>query len=84
LIELEPRLLALYSRALAIRKRRRYFNGCWYGRGSHDGMKDKLKELVGWRRKNSAELGTCEAYDLAYDKVFYEALCGGTWKTGLR
>jgi hypothetical protein len=78
LIELEPRLLVLYNRALAIRKGKRRFDAfdVWYGRGSQDGLKAEMKALVGWSRKDNRELGTNEAYDVAYDRIFYEGLLG--------
>jgi hypothetical protein len=77
LIELEPRLRALYNRALTIRNGKRRFDalGLWIGQGC-DGMKDEMTALVGWGRKDSPELGTNEAYDVAYEKIFYEALLG--------
>lgn len=78
MIELEPRLLALYTRALAIRKSGRPFDDLdvWIGHGGCEGMKAELVRLVGWSRKDSPELGTNQAYDLAYDKIYSEALCG--------
>jgi hypothetical protein len=76
LIELEPRLLALYNRGLAIRNGKRRFDpmDVWIGRRT--GMKDEMTALVGWSRKDNPELGTIEAYNLSYDKIFYEALLG--------
>jgi len=80
LTQLEPRLLALYNQALAIRSGKRLFDALdvWIGRGRWDGMKDEMKGLVGWERKDIAELVTNEAYDVAYDRIFYEALLGET------
>ena len=76
LIELEPKLLVLYNRALAIRNGNRPFDALdvWIGRWH--GMKDELVELVGWSRKDNPQLGTTEAYDLCYDKIYYEGLLG--------
>jgi hypothetical protein len=86
LIELESRLLALYNRALAIRKGKHRFNALdvWIGRGRGGGMKDDLMALVGWNRKPHPELGTDEAYNLAYDKLFYETLLGEPRNTDQR
>jgi len=78
LIELEPRLLSLYKRALAIRNSGERYDPLevWYRWG---GMRDWLVGLVGWSRKDNPELATCAAYDIAYDKIFFEALCGGEY-----
>jgi hypothetical protein len=84
LIELEPRLLALYNRALAIRNGRRPFDPIDVWIGSRHGMKDEVTALVGWDRKDSTELGTNEAYDIAYDKIFYEGLLGENAETGVK
>lgn len=76
LTELEPRLLRLYQRALAYRQNGQPFDAfdIWYG---CERMGDEFDELVGWsRKKDSAELGTSEAYDMAFDKILYETLLG--------
>src|SRR5215467_6291400 len=74
LCELEPRLLALHRRAKAIKddERKPWFcaNDVWYGRGSNEGLKEELRNLVGWRRKGHPILGSSEAYDVAYDTVY--------------
>ena len=82
LIKLEPRLLELYNRAQAIRKRKRPFDplGIWVG--SKHGMKDEMTKLVGWNRPDVPELGTNAAYDIAYDRIFYEALLGEPLEEG--
>jgi len=36
--------------------------------------------LVGWSRKDNLELATTEAYDRAYEKLYYEALLGGDFR----
>jgi hypothetical protein len=76
LIELEPRLLALYNRALAIRNGKRTFIALDVWIGSRRGMKDEMMELVGWSRKDKPALATDEAYNVAYDKIYYEGLLG--------
>ena len=76
LIELEPRLLALYNRALANRRSSgRRFDAEDVLIGS--GMWDELNDLVGSSsRKDNPELGTSEAHFIAFNKLFYEALQG--------
>jgi len=81
LIELEPRLSALYNRALTIGKGKRRFNPFDIWIGSRTGMKDEMLGLVGWHRKDSPELATDEAYNIAYDKIFYEGLLGEDLET---
>jgi hypothetical protein len=83
LIDLEPRLLALYNRALAIRNGNRPFDALdvWIGSGYRDGIKAEMVELVGWNRRDRPELATNEAYDIAYDKIYYEALLGEELET---
>lgn len=76
LIELEPKLLTLYNRALEIRKRRPGVGALDLWIGPRSGMKDEMTALVGWGRRDNPRLATSEAYDLAYDKIYYEALLG--------
>lgn len=77
LVELEPRLAALYQRARAIKdnKRRRSFcaNAVWYGYGEHTGLKPELCELVGWaveHRGGDPRLASSRAYGIAYRKCY--------------
>jgi len=51
--------------------------------GSQQGMKDEMTELVGWSRADVSERGTDAAYDIAYDRIFYEALLGEAIEEGL-
>jgi hypothetical protein len=72
LCRLEPRLLALYEEAAAVRddpvKPDFCANAVWY-----DDLKPKLSSLVGWERAEHPILGNETAYDVAYEHV-YEAL----------
>ena len=75
LVELEPRLAALYQRAGAIKdnKRRRSFcaNAVWYGRGGRPGLKERLCRLVGWSvRRRGAKLAPSLAYDICYQRIY--------------
>jgi hypothetical protein len=81
LIQMEPRLLELYNRALAIRNGDRPFNDIDVWIGSRHGMNDDLVALVGWSRKDKPELATNEAYDIAYDKIYFEGLLGEQLET---
>lgn len=78
LCQIEPRLLALYRRAQAVKddKRKPSFcaNRVWYTE-----FKPELCRLVGWEAENPA-LRTEEAYDLAYDTI-YDVLppCRNCW-----
>src|SRR5215472_9802776 len=83
LIKLEPKLLELYNRAQAIRKRKRTFDPLKVWIGSRHGMKDEMAALVGWNRADVPELGTNAAYDIAYDRIYYEALLGEPLEEGL-
>jgi hypothetical protein len=72
LIELEPRLTALYRRAKAVRDQHGpsfCANAVWYG---HLGLKNQLVMLVGWEgpTDGNKQLRTEEAYNLAYQKIY--------------
>jgi len=77
LSKLEPRLAALYEQAKSVRDDGKSQSFCansiWYGYSSNAGLKPRLVELVGHRRKDDPILGTSRAYDIAY-RTIYEAL----------
>lgn len=69
MILIEPRLLELYNEARRVKRTSSHCaNQGWYGPG---GLKSRMVELVGW--DVDGVLGTCEAYDTAYRKI-YDAL----------
>lgn len=69
MIELEPELLELYNLAKSIKRTPNFCaNQIWYG---PNGLKSRMMQLVGWDA--DGVLGTCEAYDTAYRKI-YDAL----------
>ena len=74
LIDREPRLLDLYEEARAIRddKHAPHFcaNNVWYGRRGWPGLKERVTALVGWTRTDDPILGTPQAYDIAYHKIY--------------
>ena len=78
LVELEPRLLVLYKRALALRQSGREFDLIDVWGGPNHGMKDDMKGLVGPSATKEPSLGIWEAYDIAYDKIYFEAMLGET------
>jgi len=69
LIKAEPRLLALYERAKAVRdeETKEFFcaNSIWYQQ-----FKPELVELVGDARAGDPILGTSRAYEIAYDMIY--------------
>src|SRR5262245_49402224 len=74
LAALEPRLTALLAEAQAVRDlgTAPYFcaNAVWFGYDGHRGLKPPLRRLVGWDRPDGdPALGSCEAYDLAYQTI---------------
>jgi hypothetical protein len=75
LIVLEPRLLRLQREAQALRQQSHgSFDAlaAWYGKGSVEGLKERVRELVGWRvaYHGDLRLAASSAYDLAYDRIF--------------
>mgnify|MGYP000866832028 CR=1 FL=1 len=69
MIKMEPELLDLYNMARAYKRTHNFCaNQVWYGPG---GLKHKMIHLVGWGAYGV--LRTCEAYDIAYHKI-YDAL----------
>lgn len=69
MLQIEPRLLDLYHEARAYKRTPNFCaNQIWYGPG---GLKSQMMQLVGW--DVDGLLGTCEAYDVAYRKI-YDAL----------
>jgi len=76
LCELEPRLLVLLAEVKSIKddKSKPYFcaNSVWYGHGNNVSIKNKMCELVGFNaRGGDQRLHTCEAYDIALQKLYY-------------
>jgi hypothetical protein len=74
----EPRLIDLYQEAALTvddpNSDRFCANAVFFGHKGWHGIKPKLLDFVGWHAESLApQLGTEEAYDLAYDTV-YEAL----------
>lgn len=74
LVKLEPGLNELYKEAKSIKPEPgKVFcaNVVWYAEspGGRD-MKQRLCRLVGWDRRGDGILGTSEAYDVAYDKIY--------------
>ena len=69
LCNLEPKLLALFNEASAVKddKKAEYFcgNAVWYGWEGYNGFKPRVVNLVGHNAKRR-ELGTTVAYDVAY------------------
>lgn len=68
----EPRLLHVLAAAQRIGEDfgsdPRFCADDWFHR--RGGLKTQVVELVGWRRKDNAVLGTPGAYDVAYQRVF--------------
>lgn len=79
LVAAEPRLALLLEEAKAVDGSGKHFcaNRVWHER---DGLKWRMSDLVGWDRKGDPLLGTSEAYDVAYRKI-YDALpdCRDCW-----
>jgi hypothetical protein len=76
LTQLEPRLLELFNEAQEIRRTRSkdfFPNNVWY-----HGLKDRMCNLVGFDAVGEGVIRSSEAYDLAYSKIYYEALRGLT------
>jgi hypothetical protein len=76
LVKVEPGLGRLFEEAGSYRETKSNVfcaNAVWYGYPGHRGIKPRLLELVGWRRRGDDRLGTCEAYDIAYHTI-YQAL----------
>jgi hypothetical protein len=77
LAALEPGLDRLLAEARSHNENRSPIfcaNAVFYGYPGHrPGIKQRLSALVGWGRKGDPVLGTCEAYDVAYETI-YEAL----------
>ena len=73
LVSIEPRLLALYRAAKAIRDNKGQPSFCanrvWYGVGHQAGFKERLCRLVGYDASDP-RLQTSAAYDVAYHKVY--------------
>jgi hypothetical protein len=50
----------------------------WHGWGQHRTAQDspdaRFRRLVGWARKGDPILGTSAAFDLAFDRIFWQAL----------
>ncbi len=66
LIAMEPRLLRLYEHAKNCKPTKGFCaDQVWYGRG---GLKAQMAELVGFG--SDGALGTPEAYDIAYRKIY--------------
>jgi len=73
LIKAEPELANLLEEAQMIRTEPgRVFcaNACWYGHGGWDGFKPRLEDLVGWSMKGHPLLGTSQAWDVAYERIY--------------
>ena len=77
LIELEPRLLDLYQEARSVRDDRSkpWFcaNAVWYGHHGFEGLRPRLVDLVGYRRRDDGSdprLATSLAYDIAYRTIY--------------
>ena len=68
MVEIEPRLLDLYTEA----KSKRRVKGFCANRAWYLGIKGRLCQLVGITARNP-RLAGCESYDLAYRKI-YDAL----------
>ncbi len=83
IVELEPRVLALYKEIQTVKDDATESSFCansrWYGHGVRDGFKARFVYLVGWTARHP-RWRTMQAYDLAYDKL-YRALadCRNCW-----
>lgn len=83
LVRLEPRLKTLLQHAKSYQGGEGFCaNKVWYG-GDFLALRERMSRLVGWDRKTGYFiLGTSEAYDIAYDKLYsalpdcqHEGLC---------
>jgi len=66
MVTIEPRLLTLYKKAKSYKPTEGFCaHQVWYG---HYGLKSQMFKLVGFCA--TGILGTPEAYDIAYDKIY--------------
>jgi len=72
LVQLQPRLIDLYRRALAAdTSNENCWLDVWFGRDSGYGLKGEMSKLVGWDAPRNApsELTTDIAYEVAYNHI---------------
>jgi hypothetical protein len=75
LCKLQPGLKKLHNEIRTIRGDGEYFcaNSVWYGYDGNRGFKERLLHLVGFYAKGcDPRLKTAEAYDVAYEKLYYD------------
>jgi len=86
LVELEPRLEALLQKAQSIEddKSKKSFcaNAAFYGFDGYEGLREKIRNLVGWEVYDVIDprVQTASAFDAVYRKI-YDALpdCRNCW-----